>query len=368
MDAWRLGKRTDVRQAVICVEKGAAPEPWTKTPTCARGATSSLVLPEVMQAAAIDRFGPPSVLTIHELPVPRPSPREVLIALEWAGVGVWDASIRDGSWSAGGKPKFPIVPGVDGAGIVVAAGARVRRVRVGDRVYAYEFGNPKGGFYAQFAVARADHVDRVPPRLATREAAAVVTTGLTAMQGLSLLRLRRGSTVLIFGASGAVGTVAVQIAKRSGATVLATASGRAAARVVRRQGADRVADARGDEAVDRLRRASPNGLDAVLALAGGEELERCLDLLRRGGRVVYPNGIEPEPKRRPGITISSFDAVADPRQFRRFRQYAGDRRMQVPVAGVYPLSQAARAHRRLAEGHIIGRIVLRVPRARIGGR
>jgi NADPH:quinone reductase len=333
-----------------------------------RGATSPLVLPEVMQAAAIDKFGPPSTVTTHELPVPRPSPREVLIALEWAGVGVWDASIRDGSWSAEGKPKFPLVPGIDGAGIVVAAGARVRRVRVGDRVYAYEFGNPKGGFYAQFAVARADHVDRVPTSLATREAAAVATTGLTAMQGLSLLRLRRGSTVLIFGATGAVGTIAVQIAKRSGATVIATASGRPAARVVRRLGADRVVDARGEEAVDRLRQAAPKGLDAVFALAGGEELERCLDLLRRGGRVVYPNGIEPEPKRRPGVTIRGFDAVADPQQFSRLREYVGDRRMQVPLAAVYPLSQAARAHRRLAQGHVVGRIVLRVPRAQTGGR
>jgi NADPH:quinone reductase len=332
-----------------------------------RRAISPLILPQVMQAAAIDRFGPPSTLSIHELPVPRPSPREVLIALEWAGVGVWDASIRDGSWSEG-KPKFPLVPGVDGAGIVVAAGARVRRIRVGDRVYAYEFGNPKGGFYAQFAVARADHVDRVPAALETREAAAVVTTGLTAMQGLSLLRLRRGSTVLIFGASGAVGTIAVQIAKRSGATVIATASGRPASRVVRRLGADLVVDARNDSALARVRRAAPEGLDAVFALAGGEELERCMELLRRGGRIAYPNGIEPEPKRRPGVAIRTFDAVADPRQFQSLRTYVGNRRMQVPLAAVYPLSQAARAHRRLAAGHIVGRIVLRVPRPAIKGR
>jgi NADPH2:quinone reductase len=329
-----------------------------------RRATSPVILPEVMQAAAINKFGPPSALSIHELPVPRPSPREVLIALEWAGVGVWDASIRDGSWSKG-KPKFPLVPGVDGAGTVVAAGARVRRVHVGDRVYAYEFGNPKGGFYAQFAVARADHVDRVPAALETREAAAGVTTGLTAMQGLNLLRLRRGSTVLIFGASGAVGTIAVQIAKRSGATVIATASGRPASRVVRRLGADLVVDARNDSGLDRLRRAMPQGLDAVFALAGGEDLERCLDLLRRGGRIAYPNGIEPEPKRRPGVTTRTFDAVADPRQFRGLGKYLGDRRMQVPLAAVYPLSQAARAHRRLAQGHIVGRIVLRVPKAGI---
>jgi NADPH:quinone reductase-like Zn-dependent oxidoreductase len=106
----------------------------------------------------------------------------------------------------------------------------------------------------------------------------------------------------------------------------------------------------------------------VLALAGGNELEKCLDVLRPGGRVAYPNGIEPEPKRRPKIAINGFDAVANPRQFSRLRRYIGDRRTRVPVAAVYPLSQAARAHRRLARGRVVGRIVLRVPRRRPGAR
>ena len=117
----------------------------------------------IMRAAAINRFGPPSVLSIRDLPMPQPSPVEVVIALEWAGVGSWDASIRDGSW-AEGRTKFPLVPGLDGAGVVVARGARVRRLTIGDRVYAYEFGNSKGGFYAQYAAVHANHADRVPQR------------------------------------------------------------------------------------------------------------------------------------------------------------------------------------------------------------
>ena len=87
-----------------------------------------------MKAAAIDQFGPPSVLKLHTLPVPEAGPREVLIALHSAGVGVWDASIRDGSWQPAGRPKFPFVPGTDGAGIVLAKGGRVRRFRIGERV------------------------------------------------------------------------------------------------------------------------------------------------------------------------------------------------------------------------------------------
>ena len=95
-----------------------------------------------------------SALTLHEVPVPKPGPHEVLIAIETAGIGSWDASIRDGSWRKPGRPRFPLVPGVDGAGVVVAKGARVRRFHLGDRVYAYEFGNRQGGFYAEFAAAR----------------------------------------------------------------------------------------------------------------------------------------------------------------------------------------------------------------------
>jgi len=238
-----------------------------------------------MKAVAIDRFGPPSVLTPHRLPVPKPGSHEVVIELDTVGVGSWDASIRDGSWRKPGRPHFPLVPGTDGAGTVIAKGPRVRRFKLGDRVYAYEFGNRQGGFYAEFAVADADHVGHVPKTLSLAEAGAVATTGLTALQGITALRLHRGETLLIFGASGAVGTMAVQLSARLGVRVIATASGAAAQRLVRALGANTVVDARSAALAEQLRRAAPSGIDAVLALGGGEELEQCLDLVRTGGRV-----------------------------------------------------------------------------------
>ena len=283
-------------------------------------------IPNTMKAAAVDRFGPPSALTLHDVPVPRPAPHEVLIAIDTAGIGSWDASIRDGSWRRPGRPRFPLVPGVDGAGVVVAKGARVRRFHLGDRVYAYEFGNRQGGFYAEFAVAQAEHVGRVPKGRALRDAGAVATTGLTALQGIDALDLRPGHTVLIFGASGAVGTMAVQFAVQRRARVIATASGAAPARLVRRLGAHRVIDARRTESTDQLRKLAPDGLDAVLALAGGDELERCLDFLRPKGRVVHPNGIEPVPMPRRMFRVQAFDAVANPREFDKLnRRQTGQR-------------------------------------------
>jgi NADPH:quinone reductase-like Zn-dependent oxidoreductase len=288
----------------------------------------------------------------------------VLIAIDTAGIGSWDASIREGSWRKPGRPRFPLVPGVDGAGIVVAKGARVRRIQLGDRVYAYEFGNRQGGFYAEFAAAEVEHVGRVPKGLELRDAGAVATTGLTALQGIDALGLRPGHTVLIFGASGAVGTMAVQFARQRGAHVIATASGAASARLVRKLGAHHVIDARRPESTERLRTFAPDGLDCVLALAGGVELDRCLDFMRPKGRLVYPNGIEPVPMKRRTFRVHAFDAIANSREFDKLSRHLGNRRVRVPIAATYPLGKAAQAHRRLAREHVLGRMVLQVHRGR----
>jgi len=98
----------------------------------------------------------------------------------------------------------------------------------------------------------------------------------------------------------------------------------------------------------------------VLALAGGQALTRCLDALRRGGRVAYPNGIEPAPRKRRGIPIMSYDAVASVLEFRRLNRAVEEARLQVPIAAAFPLAEAAKAHERLAAGHVLGKIVLRI--------
>ncbi len=315
-----------------------------------------------MEAAAIDRFGPPSALTLHRLPVPEPGPREVLIALHSAGVGSWDGLVRDGSWRPWGRrPRFPIVPGTDGAGVVAAKGANVRKVRIGDRVWACHYANPKGGFYAEYIAVDASSVGRVPEHLTLLEAGAAPTTGLTALQGIDdTLRLRRGETVLIFGASGGVGSLALQFAKLRGARVLGTASTPEAAALVHRLGGEAVIDARNSDDVRRLKELVPDGLDAVFALAGGDALERCIDFVRANGRVAYPNGVEPGPRRRPDIRFFAYDGEYGPTEFERLARAATEARLQVPVAAVYPLDQAAAAHTRVEQGRLLGRIALRI--------
>src|ERR1700732_3838389 len=177
-------------------------------------------VPRTMFAAAIDRFGGPQVMTPHALPVPAVDAGEILIAVDTAGVGRWDADIREGYYAAR-KPHFPLVLGFDGAGVVAAVGSRVRRLKVGDEVYSYNWQNPKGGFYAEYVAVPAEKVGHVPRGLSLRDAGAVATSGLTAIQGIDdALHLKSGQTVIIHGASGSVGSLAIEFAKLRGARVL----------------------------------------------------------------------------------------------------------------------------------------------------
>jgi NADPH:quinone reductase-like Zn-dependent oxidoreductase len=315
-----------------------------------------------MKAAAIDGFGPPSALTLHDLPVPELGLKEVLIALHAAGVGSWDGLVRDGSWRPWGqRARFPIVPGTDGAGLVVARGANVRNVRVRDRVWACHYSNPKGGFYAEYIAVDAGSVGRVPEHLTLLEAGVAPTTGLTALQGIDdTLRLRRGETVLVFGASGGVGTLAVQFAKLRGARVIGTASTPEAAALVQRLGAEEAIDARRPEEIRRLKELAPDGLDAVIALAGGDALEQSIDFVRMNGRVAYPNGVEPEPRRRANLRFLAYDGAYGPTEFASFARASTEIRLQVPIAAAYPLDQAAAAHTRVVQGRLLGRIALRI--------
>src|SRR5271166_5837540 len=265
---------------------------------------------KTMRAAAINRFGGIEEIKLQMLPVPEIEPDEVLIRIESAGVGVWDAFEREGGFAKmfGVEPKFPYVLGTDGAGTVAAVGEQVSRFTEGDRVYAAALTNPKGGFYAEFAAVMADNVSHVPDKLTTEQAGVALSDALTAVQGLDdMLGLKPGETLLIFGAGGGIGHLAVQLAKRMGARVLALASGEDGGALARRLGADVVVNGRKDDVGAAARAFAPAGLDAALVTAGGETTDRALTALRAGGRVAYPHGVAPEPKVRPGVRISNYD-------------------------------------------------------------
>src|SRR5215813_123218 len=169
---------------------------------------------KLMRAVTLDRFGGPETLKIQAVPLPEPGPDEVLIRVEAAGVGAWDPFEREGGFVTllNRDPKFPYVLGTDGAGTVAAVGKGIDRFKQGDRVYALELANPKGGFYAEYAAVKGNNVSLIPDDLPMEQAAALPTDALTALTGLAdVLRLRRDESVMIFGASGGIGHLAVQL-------------------------------------------------------------------------------------------------------------------------------------------------------------
>lgn len=306
-----------------------------------------------MRAVAIDRRGR---VSIKDVPVPTVGRCEVRIAVDAAAVGSWDAEARP----EGRKPF--LVSGADGAGLVVAVGAGVRRFRAGDRVYSYSYGNPKGGFHAELVVVGETKVARVPRGLGMKEAGAIPVTGLTALQGVDdALHVKRGERVIVHGASGGVGSIALQFAKWRGARVLATASGSDGVRLARRLGADVAVDGKREDILEAARRFAPDGVDAVLAFAGGKSLLRCLDALKaRGGRLAYPNGVEPVPRKRKGVKVAIYDATSGVREFARLDRAIRAAKLEVPIDKTYPMDDAAEAYRFVREGHVLGKVVLRI--------
>ncbi len=313
-------------------------------------------IPEQMRAAAFDRYGGPDVLHTERLPVPQPRPNQVLIRLETAGVGVWDPEIRSGELQLG-PSRFPRVIGNDGAGEVVAVGADVRRFRAGDRVYAYSF---EGGFYAEYVALDEDAVAPLPPGVGLEEAGALGADGVTALRGLDdQLHVSSGQALMIYGASGGIGHLAVQLAKRMGARVLAVASGRDGVELVRRLGADAAVDGRRDDVARAARQFAPGGLDAALVLTDGEGLEAALAAVRKGGRVAHPNGVEPAPKGPAGVPVVAYDGEPGRDVLERLNRLIAAGPFHVEVGRTYRLEDAARAHREIGQHHL-GKLALRL--------
>lgn len=306
-------------------------------------------IPKTMKAVVIDKFGGPQVLHVSSLPLPELADNEVLVRVRLAGVGVWDPWVREGGAGSG---RFPLVLGTDGAGTVEARGSKVRRFKVGDRVYSYTFDNPKGGFYAEYAAVPEAGAEVVPASISTEEAGALPASAVTALLGLEKLRVKSGGTLLILGASGGVGHVALQFAKRMGLRTLAVASGRDGVELVRRLGADKAVNGHGASVIETVQDFAPDGLDAALVFANSENLSEVLKQVKAGGRIAYPNGVEPEPKGGAGVRVHAFDGIGSPEVYERLNSLISRGPFEVTISRTYRPEQAAQAHRDVLKHHI----------------
>ena len=308
-----------------------------------------------MNAARIHQFGPPEVIVIDDIPHPSPQPNELLIRVAAAGVGPWDALIREKK-SVVNVP-LPIILGSDLAGTVEAVGAETSAFKPGDEVYGVT--NPNFcGAYCEYAVVQANMVALKPKSLSFIEAASAPVVAVTAWQMLfDYAQAQSGQSILIHGAAGNVGAYAVQLAKQAGIQVFATAGSDDLDRV-RALGADTVIDYKKSNFEDRI-----GFVDAVLDLVGGEDTQRrSMAVIKPGGILVSVVSPIPEESQPSGIRSAFFLVEVTTTRLNLLTQMFENRTLATQVGSVLPLTNARVAHEMLGGApHQRGKIVLRVP-------
>ncbi len=300
-----------------------------------------------MEAIVFDSFGGPEVLRLTQVDVPRPGPGQVRLQVRAAGVNQLDFKIRSGAVQQVFPTTLPATPGLEAAGVVDEVGAGVTGLTAGDEVIAFT----ETGAYAQYALATV--AARKPAGLGWDEAAALPVAGETAQRVLDLLAVKEGETLLVHGAAGAVGGLAVQLAIARGATVIGTASP-ANHEYLRSLGV--VPVAYGDGLVVRVQALAPHGVDAVFDTAGQGALPDSIQL--RGGTTERIVTIADPAARQLGVTFSS-GGQASAEGLAEHARRAVTGALRIAVAHTFPLIEAGKAQEHSATGHTRGKLVLR---------
>jgi NADPH2:quinone reductase len=317
-----------------------------------------------MKAIRVHEFGGAEVLRVEETPTPRPGLGEVLVRMHAIGVNPVETYIRAGTYPR--KPELPYTPGNDGAGVIEQVGPDANEFKSGDRVYT---AGSVSGTYAEFALCKADQVHRLPANVSFTQGAAMGTPYATAYRGLfQRADAKPGETVLVHGASGGVGTAAVQLARSRGLRVFGTAGSDEGLKLAR-EGAHEVFDHRAPDHLDKIMNATGGrGVDVIVELLANVNLGKDLTILANTGRVVIIGSrgrveIDPRdtmqrdadirgmvlPNTPPGELASIHAALVAGLENGTLR----------PVIGKeFPLAEAAQAHRAVMESGAMGKIVL----------
>jgi NADPH2:quinone reductase len=320
-----------------------------------------------MKAIQVAQVGGPEVLTLVDLPVPEPKPNEVLVQIEAAGVNFIDVYFREGRYPA----QLPFINGQEGAGLVTSVGAEVTSVKPGDRV-AY---TGSLGSYAEYAAVPAARLVGIPDQLDFNQAAAAMLQGMTAHYLThSTYKLQAGETALIHAAAGGVGSLLVQMAKKIGARVIATAGTEEKAKIARNAGADEcIIYTESDFETETLRHTDGKGVHVVYDGVGKATFEKDLNVLRpRGSLVLFGGSSGAVPPfdliklsqkgslyiTRP--TLAHYTAARDELEWRARDVLnwivSGD--LKLHFHKVYPLAEAQQAHRDLESRVTTGKLLL----------
>lgn len=303
-----------------------------------------------MKAIVFDTFGGTEVLHEAEIATPQPGPGEVRVRVHAIGVNPIDGKIRSGAMEAAFPTALPAVPGLEFAGVVDALGEGVDDLSIGDEVLGWA----DGGAYAEYALASVTGLAPKPAGLDWVHAAALPVAGETAERVLDLLGVSAGETLLIHGASGGVGTIAVQLAVARGARVVGTAGADNQDHVA---ALGATALVYGDGLVERVRALAPEGVDAVFDAAGKGALEDSVAL--RGGTDRIVTIADPR-ARELGIAFSGGAQRRSATRLTELAQQAADGTLVTTLSARYPLAEAAKAQQASDSGHSRGKLVLTV--------
>jgi NADPH2:quinone reductase len=318
-----------------------------------------------MKAIVVREFGAAEVMKLEETATPEPNENQVLVQIKAAGVNPVDTYIRSGVYAQ--KPNLPYTPGKDGAGIVEKTGGRVTKFNAGDRVLTADAGS---GTYAEYAVFDEKNLIKLPENVSFEQGAGVFVPFATAYRALfEKAKAKAGETVLVHGASGGVGTAAIQWAKNARLTVIGTASSDEGRKLARAQGADYVCDHSDENYLNEiLEITNGKGVEIILEMLANVNLQKDFDVLAKYGRVSVignrgslefnPRAIMSKDASVFGLSLfNATEAVMSEIHAAIFDGLQAG--FLKPVVGkTFPLEKAVEAHHAAIEEKAHGRIVL----------
>lgn len=321
----------------------------------------------IMKAIIVREYGEPAVMQLEEVSDLEPNEDQILVRIKAAGINPVDTYIRQGNHVS--APELPFTPGKDAAGIVEKVGVNVSKVKVGERVY---LADSFTGTYAEFALCDESQVWNLPDKATFEQGAGVFVPYATAFRALMMkAKAKRGETVLIHGASGAVGIAAVQWAKNAGLKIIGTASSEDGKRLVKEQGADFVFDHSSENYLDKINEATENkGVDIILEMLANENLVKDFDVLAKFGRIVII-GNRGSLNFNPRLTMGKDATIYGMALFNASEKEFAEIHAEIykglsegflnPIVGrKFSLEDAPKAHTEVIESKAFGKIVLEI--------
>ncbi|MBO6585102.1 MAG: NADP-dependent oxidoreductase [Gracilimonas sp.] len=314
---------------------------------------------EQMNAAFIEEYGELTNVTTGELPKPEAGEGEVLVRVKSAGVNPVDAAVVRGMLKDAIPGEFPLVPGWDVAGVVEETGHSVSRFSTGDEVYAYAR-RPKiqHGTYAEYISLPESYLAERPTNISMEASGGIPLVGLTAYQSIfDFGELKEGQTLLILGASGGVGTLAIQLAKSVGAKVIGVAS-ESNHEYMKELGADITIDYNDNHVGEAVKEAQPDGVDLIFHCSRGDSFSQVMEtgVLKEGGKVASITNSNPEIS--DDIEFKYVFVEPNAEQLEHITVLADSGKITVPVTDTFSLEEAGEALQKIESLHTRGKLVI----------